>query len=80
MIIKVKISPKAKQTEVIGLLANGTIKIRIKEAPEKGKANKALTTFLAETLKLSQKEIVILQGKTDQLKLISLPDNTKLPW
>ncbi|MFA5792523.1 MAG: DUF167 domain-containing protein [Candidatus Gracilibacteria bacterium] len=80
MIIKVRISPKAKQTAFAEMLQNGTIKIRIKEAPENGKANRALIEFLAKTLKLTQKEICILHGKTDRLKLIEIPDNTPIKW
>lgn len=80
MIIKIKVSPKAKQTKFVGLLANGIIKIRIKEAPEDNKANKALIAFLAKTLNLQQKEVVILHGKTDTTKSILIPDGTILPW
>jgi len=49
-----------------------TIKIRIKAAPEKGRANIELIRFLAKELTLPKENISIISGKTEQLKLIKL--------
>ena len=40
MQIKVVITPKSGKNEICGLLESGELRIRITEAPEKGKANK----------------------------------------
>lgn len=45
-----KVVPKSSKTEFAGFLPDGTWKIRIAAAPEKGKANIALCEFLAEYL------------------------------
>jgi uncharacterized protein len=46
--ITVKVIPKSSRTELVGRLADGTWRIKVAAAPEKGKANKALCAFLAE--------------------------------
>ena len=48
MDIKVKVIPKSSRTELAGQLPDGTWKIKVAAAPEKGKANKALCAFLAD--------------------------------
>lgn len=44
--ITVKVIPRAKKTEYIGIMDDGTYKIRLKAVPEDGKANEELLKFL----------------------------------
>lgn len=44
----IKVIPSAQKTESLGFLSDGTEKIRIKSAPENGKANQELIRFLSE--------------------------------
>lgn len=73
--IKVKIIPKSKSNEIVGY-ENDLLKIRIKAAPEKNKANKELIYFLAKILKISQSEITILSGETSKIKKIQIENIT----
>jgi len=52
-----------------------TIKIRIKAAPEKGKANEELIKFLSEELGVLEKNVLIISGAHEPLKLVKV----KLP-
>ena len=64
--------PRAKKTELAGLMDDGTLKIRLAAPPVDGAANKALIEFLAETLGIAKSQIDIIAGETSERKLLSL--------
>jgi uncharacterized protein (TIGR00251 family) len=70
--ITVKVQPRARKTEVAGLMDDGTIKIRVAAPPVEGAANKALIEFLAKILDIPGKQIDIVAGASSERKLISL--------
>ena len=70
MDIRVKVIPKSSKTELVGYMPDGTWKIKIAAAPEKGKANKALCAFLADMLGVPQSRVHIVSGETSHLKRI----------
>jgi len=70
--ITVKVQPRARKTEVAGLMADGTVKIRVAAPPVDGAANKALIEFLALVLGLPKNQIDIIAGEASEHKLISL--------
>jgi uncharacterized protein (TIGR00251 family) len=72
MEIRVKVIPKSSKTELAGYLPDGTWKVKIAAAPEKGKANKALCEFLAEKLGVAVSRVRIVSGETSHHKRISV--------
>lgn len=80
MHLHIKVVPRAKKTEYVDTMSDGTIKIRLKAVPEKGRANEELIRYLSESLHLSTDEIEIISGFTDARKLLRIPDLTTLPW
>ena len=72
-IFKIKVIPKSKKTEIISVMSDGTIKIRLRAIPEKWKANEELCDFLHETY---GGEWEILSGKTDSRKIVQKIKNT----
>ena len=70
--ITVKVTVRSRKTEVAGLMADGTIKIRVAAPPTGGAANRALVEFLAQNLGLPKSHIDIIAGETTERKLISL--------
>ena len=70
--LRIKVHPKAPRTEIYDQLDDGTIKVRVKAVPEKGKANKELIRYLAKTFLVPKDQIVLLSGHTDPLKLIKI--------
>jgi uncharacterized protein len=72
--IRVKVIPKSSKTELAGYLLDGTWKVKVAAAPEKGKANRALVEFLAEKLGVAKSRIRIVSGETSPLKRIRVDE------
>lgn len=53
-------------------MADGTIKIRLKAVPEKGKANAELCRFLAEHYGIPHQNVELLSGATDTRKMVKV--------
>jgi len=70
--ITVKVLPRAKKTELVGVMEDGTFRIRIAAPPVEGAANHALIEFLAQTLNVPTSQIDIVAGEFSERKLISL--------
>lgn len=51
-------------------MADGTLKVRIAAPAEKGKANDALCTFLAEYYGVPRNAVTIVSGHSAALKLV----------
>ncbi|MDD2486785.1 MAG: DUF167 domain-containing protein [Candidatus Gracilibacteria bacterium] len=69
---RIKVSPRQPKTEVFGIMDDGTIKIRLKAVPEKGKANQELVGFIAKELGVSKDSIEIISGAADSIKLLRI--------
>jgi len=74
MDIRIKVVPKSSKTELAGIMPDGTWKIKVAAAPEKGKANRALVEFLSEHLGVAKSRIRIVSGETSQLKRIQVDE------
>jgi uncharacterized protein (TIGR00251 family) len=66
-ILPVRAHPGARRNE-IGGHQNGMLKVSVTQAPEKGKANKALVALLARQLSLRKSQIELLSGETSSQK------------
>lgn len=68
--ISLRVVPNAQKTEIKELMGDGeTWKIRVKAAPEKGKANAEILRFLKKEYRV---EAEIISGKTDSRKLLKI--------
>jgi uncharacterized protein (TIGR00251 family) len=72
--IAVRVTPRASKNEIVGILNDGTVKIRLTAPPVEGKANDALVKFLAEVLDVAKSRIDIVAGATGRDKLVSVLD------
>jgi hypothetical protein len=70
--ITVKVTPRARKTQVAGVMDDGTVRIRVAAVPEGGAANRALIEFLAKTLGIPASQVEIVAGHASERKLISL--------
>ena len=68
--LKIKVLPKADQTEFRELMSDETLKIAVKAPPTDGKANDILAKFLKKEFKANA--VSILSGKTDRVKLVKV--------
>jgi hypothetical protein len=53
-------------------MADGTLKVRIAAAPEKGRANAELCAFLARHYGVPKSAVTILSGRTSPRKLVRI--------
>lgn len=75
MYIRVKVQPKSRESGIVDVMEDGTIKVRVKAAPEKGKANKEVIEVLAKEYGVKKSEVEIVGGKVDQIKLIKINES-----
>ena len=68
----IKATPGASKT-TFGDVKEGMLKVRIAAAPEDGKANEELRSFLAKLLALPKKDVILVSGGKSRIKTISLP-------
>ena len=78
IILKIKVTPKSRKTEIANVLGDGTIKMKLTSVPEKNKANEELIKFLANIFEVSTDQIALLQGQTSRLKIVKISfENSK---
>jgi hypothetical protein len=70
--IGIKVIPRAKKTEIAGLMDDNTIKIRVAAPAVENAANDALIGFLADLFKIKKDSIEIVVGLNSERKLVSL--------
>ena len=71
VILPVQARPGAKQNGITGE-HNGSLKVSVTQAPEKGKANEALIRVLAKQLGLKKSQITLVSGQTSMRKKFRL--------
>ena len=72
--LAVRVSSRARRNEIIEILNDGTVKIRITASPSDKKANQVLLEFLAEVLKIPPSKMEIVAGTTGRDKLVTILD------
>jgi uncharacterized protein len=72
--LAVRVTPRASRNEIVELLDDGTIKVRIAAPPADNEANEALIEFLADVLGVPKSKLDIVAGVTGRDKLISIVD------
>ena len=72
MDVTVKVIPRSPRSEMAGVMADGTLKVKIAAPPEDGKANRELCNFLAAHYKVSKDQVRILTGQTSTRKLVRI--------
>ena len=67
--LAVKVTPNAGRNELTGF-KDGVLQVRVSAPPDKGKANKELTDFLAGRLGVKKSSLSIIKGQTSRHKII----------
>jgi len=67
----VRVSPGARRSEVVGRLGDAW-KLRVRSAPERGRANDEVSELLARTLRLPARDIRIVSGHASRDKLVEI--------
>ena len=72
--LAIRVTPRARKDEIVEILADQTIKIRLAAPPVEGKANQALIEFLAKVLDVPRSKVEIIAGASGRDKLVSILD------
>ncbi len=70
--LQVNVRPKSRIDEIGETLEDGTLKVKLKTAPENGKANEALCKLLAKHFGLKANQVRIVSGHRSSRKLIRI--------
>jgi uncharacterized protein (TIGR00251 family) len=72
--LAIRVTPRARKTEIVEILADHTIKIRLTAPPVEGKANEALIEFMAKVLDVPRSKVEIVAGASGRDKLVTILD------
>lgn len=72
--IKIRVLPRSSKNEVIGEMADGTLKVKLTAPPVDGKANDSLIKLLADYFDKPKHKIKIAAGATSKNKTIEIED------
>lgn len=72
LIIDLKVIPRSQAGKVEGLMANGRLKVKVRAAPEGGKANDEVCAVLAEYLAVPKGNVEVILGRSSQQKRIKI--------
>lgn len=72
LVVRIKVIPKSARTEIVGTMADGTLKVRVAAVAEKGKANAELIAFLAKHYGVRRGDVEIMTGETSTLKQVRI--------
>jgi uncharacterized protein (TIGR00251 family) len=72
ILLDIKAVPGASRSQCAGLREN-RLRIRIAAAPEDGRANRELYSFLAGLLDCPKRDIALVSGEKSRLKTLAIP-------
>lgn len=84
LILAIHVIPGASRNEIQGWVETASddktaahaLKVKLQAPAQDGKANKALIAFLARTLAVAKKDIVLLSGETSRHKRLQINGET----
>jgi len=71
MLIKVKVFPNSKKEEIIKK-SEDSFEVRVKEKPEKGKANREVVRILSCYFKIPESKIRLIRGFKKRNKIFEI--------
>ena len=72
--LAIRVTPRASRNEVVEILDDGTVRVRLATPPADEEANAALLEFLAEILGVPETKLDIVAGVMGRDKLVSIVD------
>ena len=70
--LTVKVVPRASKSEVVGMMDDGSLKVRVAAVPEKGKANDELRVVLARQYGVPVANVTIAAGSASTRKTVRI--------
>ncbi len=72
--LAVRVTPRASRNEIVEVLDDGTVKVRLDSSPADDEANAVLLEFLADILGVTKNKLDIVAGLAGRDKLIAVVD------
>ncbi|GAB6186607.1 DUF167 domain-containing protein [Thermopirellula anaerolimosa] len=79
LVLRVRVHPSARRNEVRGVHGD-ELSIAVTQAPEKGKANKAVVELLAKTLSVKRSQVELVSGATASSKRLVVRGLNENEW
>ena len=70
MRIELKVIPKSSRQEIVE--QDGVLKVYVKAAPDKGKANKSVIDLISKKYGVSKSSVSIVLGETSRKKIVEV--------
>lgn len=70
-LLPVRVTPRASRTGLDGVV-DGVLRVRLNAPPVEGAANRALTEFLADLMRLPKRDVDIVTGERGRQKTVRL--------
>jgi uncharacterized protein YggU (UPF0235/DUF167 family) len=70
--LAVRVHPGAASEGLTGRLADGTLRLAVRAAPEGGGANRAVTDLLAAVLGVGRGQVAVVRGPGSRAKVIEV--------
>ncbi len=70
--LTVRVQPGARDEGLAGMLADGTLKVKVKAPALEGRANQAVEALLAVRLRVRRSQVRVTRGATGRLKVIEV--------
>ena len=65
--LRVRVSPGAKADQIVGWQGD-VLRVRVRAAPERGRANEAVCALIANALRLPAGSVIVQRGHTSREK------------
>jgi uncharacterized protein (TIGR00251 family) len=70
----IRVLPRSSKNEVVGEMADGTLKVKLTAAPVDGEANKELIKLLSKEWGVPKSNINIIKGLTSRNKIVGIEE------
>jgi len=74
--LPIRVIPRASRNEIVEILNDQTVKIRLVASPSEQETNQVLIAFLSEVLGVSSSQMEVVAGAKGRDKLVSILDVT----
>jgi uncharacterized protein (TIGR00251 family) len=72
LVLDVKAVPRARTAEVSDVMANGALRVKVRAAPEKGRANEEICAVLADYLGVAKRSVEVIHGHASPQKRVRI--------
>lgn len=70
--LRVRVQPRARGSALVGWMADGTLKLKVSEPPEDGRANRAVEALLAKVAGVRSGAVRVVAGQASRAKAVDV--------